>query len=281
MTVIRNLQDRLNGWKAVLSNPNLKPADRIVAIPMIEDMKAARANGQDEVTSASPASSTAGASPNQQLRSPPPCSPRWSAPAEKRIDRSETIQLATGEIVTPKKAIVRPVVTEDLYVAYATYDPGLPKRGGKRLSECKDHPGADVIIRRVTTCATCRKPIAPSVERTLYRQNEGIGESTPAPVINTGTSYLQNDGIGGHDGEEQSRATAMVGTKLIRPDVDAWKQPTFPDLDPLRPADDGDAENPRTGLTSGPTKAARYQQSPVRDAVSPSRPTTSCTARCT
>jgi hypothetical protein len=140
----------------------------------------------------------------------------------------------------------------DVWDALASYDPKLPQRGGKRNPDtCAVHPSADIIQRTVKLCSVDSKPIAPATQKRLRRQNEDVGEG-PSQTVSGSNLGGHFDDVGGYDGEEQSRAAAMVETKLIRPDVDAWKQPIFPDLDSARPTHDGDAENPPCWLEEWP-----------------------------
>lgn len=213
----RILREKLKGWKAVLSNPKLKPVDRIAALPVIEDLRAAQRIGQDEVHVRLPGIVKGWGIPESTLsKSTVVLTEAAGAPLSKRYGRGEPVQLDNGDIVTPPKVMFRAEVEGDLYAAVGSYDPGLPKRGGKRpeLPQCKDHPNADLIIRTTTHCAECRKPLERS-DKTLHRQNEGLGEEGAPPVID-GTYGLQNDGIGGHDGAEQSERAGNVVPMVAR-----------------------------------------------------------------
>jgi len=137
------------------------------------------------------------------------------APLAKRNEPDKPVLVDTKygpKEVTPWKTIVSATVEGDLYAAVGSYDPGLPQRGGKRtpLPQCEDHPNDDVIVRAVTQCATCRKPIAPAREQTTRRQNEGVNNPPPPAVDDPGSYCRQNEGVTGHDGAEQSERAAKV-----------------------------------------------------------------------
>ena len=213
---LTELREKLAGWKKILSNPKLKPADRIVAIPVVEQVREAQKAGQDEVHVRYPGIVNGWGIPESTVqKSVAVVTEMVGAALAKRNEPDKPILVETKhgpKEVTPWKTIVSATVEGDLYAAVGSYDPGLPQRGGKRtpLPQCQDHPTADVIVRSVTQCATCRKPIAPAQERTIRRQNEVVKNPPPAPVDEPGTYCRQNEVVTGHDGEEQSERAAKV-----------------------------------------------------------------------
>jgi len=210
------LAEQIAGWKAILSNPKLKPADRIVAIPIVDQVRHARLNGQDEIHVRYPGIVNGWGIPESTVqKSVAVVTDMVGAPLAKRNEPDKPVLVDTKhgpKEVTPWKTIVSATVEGDLYAAVGSYDPGLPQRGGKRtpVPQCKDHPNADVIVRSVTQCATCRKPIAPAREQTIRRQNEGVNNPPPASVDDSGTYCRQNDSVRGHDGAEQSERASKV-----------------------------------------------------------------------
>jgi ribosomal protein L37AE/L43A len=213
---LTELRERLDGWKTVLSNPKLKPSDRIAALPVIDQVKDAQKHGQTEIHVRYPGIVKSWGIPESTLgKSVAVLTEMAGAPLAKR-NEPDNYQIVVDSpkrgavTVTPQKTIISAVAEGDLYAAVGSYDPGLPQRGGKRepLPQCKDHPDADLVIRSVTQCATCRKPLE-ARERPLRRQNEGVDERQP-PTVAVGTYCRQNDAVGGHDGEEQAERAANV-----------------------------------------------------------------------
>jgi primase-polymerase (primpol)-like protein/ribosomal protein L37AE/L43A len=214
---LTELREQIAGWKIVLSNPKLKPVDRIAALPVIEDVRAAQKIGQEEIHVRYPGIVKSWGIPESTLgKSVAVLTEMAGAPLAKR-NEPDNYQIIVDSpkrgavTVTPQKTIISAVAEGNLYAAVGAYDPCLPRRGGKRepLPRCEDHPDADLVIRSVTQCATCRKPLAPGQDRTLRRQNDGVGEGTD-PLVIDGTYCPQNDGVGGHDGAEQAEAEANV-----------------------------------------------------------------------
>lgn len=213
---VDQLREQIAGWKTILSNPKLKPADRIVAIPIVDQVRHARLNGQDEIHIRYPGIVNGWGIPESTVqKSVAVVTDMVGAPLAKRNEPDKPVLVETKhgpKEVTPWKTIVSATVEGDLYAAVGSYDPGLPQRGGTRtpLPTCKDHPEADVIVRAVTQCATCRKPIAPAREQTIRRQNEGVNNPHPPAVDDSGTYCRQNDSVTGHDGAEQSERASKV-----------------------------------------------------------------------
>ncbi len=206
------LRERLDGWKAILSNPKLKPSDRIVAIPIVETIKAAREHGQDNVHVRYPGIVKGWGMPESTVqKSAAVLTEMEGAVLAKHNEPDKPVLVDTKngpKEVTPWKTIISANVDGNLYAAVGAYDPGLPQRGGKRtpLPRCKDHPEADLVVRAVTQCAECRKPLE-AKERGIRRQNEGV--SDPPPHVNDpGTYCRQNEGVDGHDGAEMAELAA-------------------------------------------------------------------------
>ena len=163
------LARQIAGRKVVLSNPKLKPADRIAALPAIEHVLMARDKGQDEIHFRYPGivagwglrESTLGKSMDILTERP-------GAPLAKRSEPGPEIIVDTRRgprTVTPSMVLLRAAVDGDLYAAVGTYDPELPQRGGYRAPPppCPDHPAADAYIERtVPQCGDCRRPLEPA-----------------------------------------------------------------------------------------------------------------------
>lgn len=221
------LADRLAKWKATLSNPKLKPADRIVGIALGEPVSAAQKAGQARIHIRVNGIVNGWGIPRSTFdKSTMTLTEHDGAPFGKRTEHK------IKEWGPNPESYFWVADGGDVWATLAAYDPQLPQRGGRhpRQPECKDDPGADLIERKVLLCAVCHKPVTPATQRRLHRHFDDIGKDATHTVsgVNLGLHF---DDVGGHDGEEQGRAASMVGTRLIRPEVDAWKkiQPAPPD----------------------------------------------------
>jgi len=219
---LTELRERLDGWQAVLSNPKLKPADRIVAIPIIEQVRAAQLAEQDEIHVRHPGIVKRWGLPASTVqKSAAVLTDMPGAPLAKRHDNTPVhyVDPETGRptVATPTKVLYRALADGDLFQVVARYDPGLPQRGGRRhpLEHCPEHPDADLKVRHVKRCAVCARPVGEPTETTLRVQNDAL-DGAPRPDVVVRTDGRQNDAL-------DERAAAMVQIPLDR-DPDRWKR---------------------------------------------------------
>jgi hypothetical protein len=251
MTVIRaertekeRLAEQVKGWRVVLSNKHLKPADRIAALPAIEHVLAARANGQDEIHIRYPGIVNGWGLPESTLgKSMDILTEPDGAPLAKRSEPGPAMTVETKRgprSVTPPMTILRATVDGDLYAAVGSYDPELPQRGGRREPPppCPNHPSAaEYVERTVPQCGDCRRPLEPARERWFTRRHfDGLTDGAPQ-TVGVRTLGRQNDGLtDGHDGAEQSERAATVLPIPIRPSRPTrYEQPTWLDDWPDQP----------------------------------------------